>query len=501
MSKITILIVEDDAVIARSLQAQLEGLGYVVPFISATGRDALGKVKENSVDLVLMDIRLGGEMDGIETAEQMRIKFNVPVIYLTAYTDEEILKRARMTGPYGYLVKPVSGTEMVCAIEMAIHKCQMERELIESEKKYSVLVETAKDGVVIIKDGVYKFANRAMESIIGYTTGELVSIKVMDTVAPEYRPMVAERYESLIAGKQVPSNYEFTVRCKGGETKDVELSASLIQYKREPAIMGFVRDITDRKKTENEIKKHRAQLAELVEERTSELTAANKLLQQEVNERKVLEKALLETQERELQRIGYELHDGLGQILTGLSLKSQSLEDRLKEKLMPEAEVAARITSLIEKSKEHLKFLMKGTFPMNMDRHSITLSLDELASRVTRDFNLPCHFRCNTPIEFKCKEAVIHFYRIAQEAVTNSVRHGKPEKIDISLSKVDNRIKLSIMDDGTGIPDVHSNKDGMGLKIMNYRANIIGALLDIESETNKGTRITCTFKDGTSDKY
>ena len=135
MEKSRILVVEDNAIIAKDLQWQLEDLGYNVPFIAPTGSDAIRRVKENKIDLVLMDIMLEGEMDGIETADEMRTKHSVPVVYLTAYADDETLKRARRTEPYGYLLKPVSNIEMRSAIEMAIYKHNMERKLRESEEK------------------------------------------------------------------------------------------------------------------------------------------------------------------------------------------------------------------------------------------------------------------------------------------------------------------------------------------------------------------------------
>lgn len=495
MEQSKILIVEDNAIIAKDLQWQLEDLGYVVPFIASTGNEAIRRARENKIDLVLMDVMLEGEMDGIETADQMRTKCRVPVVYLTAYADDETIKRARKTEPYGYLLKPVSNIEMRSAIEMAIYKYNMESKLRESEEKYSLLVETAKEGVFIIKDGVYKYANRAMTDIVGYSVEELMGMRILDTIAPEFRSMIAEKYKSRMEGRPVASTYEFQALCKRGQTKDVELSAGLIQYKGEPAFMGIVRDITERKMVEDELTKYREQLEGLVEERTFELKAINKLLREEITERKVLEKAILETEDRELQRIGFELHDGLGQLLTGLSLKSQSLEDILQEKSMPEAELASRITFLIDKAKEHLRFLMQGSLPLENAQNNIVLSLEELASRTTRDFNVPCFFKSRGPFAIRNKAAVMHLYRIAQEAVTNSLRHSNPGHIEIHLTKEEDAVVLTVKDNGSGIPDIHKQKNGLGLKIMNYRANMIGAVLNIETEIPKGTNVSCTFTD------
>lgn len=383
VKKPNILIVEDEAVIAKDLQLSLENLGYIVPFTVSTGNEAIRKVRENNIDLVLMDIMLAGEVDGIETAHKIRTNHRIPVIYLTAYADKATLKRAKITEPYGYLIKPVSDTEMLSAIEMAIYKSNMERKLRKSEEK-------------------------------------------------------------LI--------------------------------------------------------KHGEELEELIKERTSELIVANKLLQQEIAERKILEKAILETEERELQRIGYELHDGLGQLLSGLSLKSQSLENVLKNKSMPEAESAERITLLIDQAKENLRSLMSGNLPMETDQKNIMSLLEELAARTTRDFGLPCIFKFNRPVTIHSIQALTHLYRIAQEAVTNALKHAGPEHIEINLLNNNGIVKLTINDDGAGIANLNKPGNGLGLKIMNYRSNMIGASLDIRSEVNEGTSIRCTFTDKVSDK-
>ncbi|MEW6602093.1 MAG: ATP-binding protein, partial [Nitrospirota bacterium] len=215
----------------------------------------------------------------------------------------------------------------------------------------------------------------------------------------------------------------------------------------------------------------------------------------EIAERKVLEKAILETEDRELQRIGFELHDGLGQLLTGLSLKSQSLQDILKEKSIPEAELASRITFLIDMAKEHLRFLMQGRLPMESSRNNIASSLEELASRTTRNFNVPCFFKSSGPVTIKNSAAVMQLYRIAQEAVTNALRHGNPGHIEIYLSLAEDTVVLTVKDNGAGIRDADTKKNGLGLKIMNYRANMIGALLNIDSEAGRGTSISCSFND------
>ena len=128
MKEISILVVEDEAIVSADLQDCIKALGYTVCAAAGSGEDALRIVDETKPDLVLMDISLGGQLDGIETARLLRERFDLPVVYLTAYSDEETLERAKFTQPYGYLLKPLDERELVTTIEMAVYKHHMEQE-------------------------------------------------------------------------------------------------------------------------------------------------------------------------------------------------------------------------------------------------------------------------------------------------------------------------------------------------------------------------------------
>jgi CheY-like chemotaxis protein len=131
------MIVEDEAIFAEAMQIILQNLGYDVTSIESTGEEAIEKVEEEKPDLVLMDIMLEGEMDGIEVAKQIRSHFNIPVIYITAYADKAMFERAKITEPFGYIVKPVEDRDLHITIEMALykHKMEMERERLIKELK------------------------------------------------------------------------------------------------------------------------------------------------------------------------------------------------------------------------------------------------------------------------------------------------------------------------------------------------------------------------------
>jgi len=150
-----ILVVEDDPVVAKDIKNSLEDLGFSVPAVISTGEEAVQKARELQLDLILMDIKLEGEMDGVEAANQIWQRFNIPVIYLTAYGDDQTLQRAKITEPYGYLLKPFEVRELHSNIEMALYKHRIESKLRDKEEWLSTVVESIGDAVIAVDKEEY----------------------------------------------------------------------------------------------------------------------------------------------------------------------------------------------------------------------------------------------------------------------------------------------------------------------------------------------------------
>ncbi len=168
-----ILIVEDEGIVAEEIRIRLKNQGYAVPGIASSGREAIKAVTEMRPDLVLMDIKLKGDMDGIDTTTEIRASFDIPVIYLTAYADENTLQRAKITEPFGYILKPFEERELHTAIEMALYKHKMEKKLRESEEQYRTLFNNALLGIYrITPDDHVLLANPAFVEMMGYENFE-----------------------------------------------------------------------------------------------------------------------------------------------------------------------------------------------------------------------------------------------------------------------------------------------------------------------------------------
>ena len=214
---------------------------------------------------------------------------------------------------------------------------------------------------------------------------------------------------------------------------------------------------------------------------------------EDVTHRKRLERKVLEISDQEQRRIGRDLHDGLCQHLTATMFASKILEEELAGQSLPQAAQARQITEFIDRAIAQARNVARGLDPVKVATNGLMSALEELAVTVRTMQRVDCVFRSEAPVLVDDDSAAIHLYRIAQEAVSNAVRHAQPSRIEIGLDNVDEKITLTIQDDGVGLPPASWKRDGMGLQTMNYRARAIGASLDVRHETRGGTTVICAW--------
>jgi len=218
----------------------------------------------------------------------------------------------------------------------------------------------------------------------------------------------------------------------------------------------------------------------------------------DITERKRLEKAVLEISAREQQRIGRDLHDGLGQHLTGIAFLSKVLEQKLREKELPEAAEAQKIVGLVNEAINKTRELSRGLLPVVSQAHGLMTALRQWAGEVEDLFHVSCRFHCNEPVLISDVNKATHLYHIAQEAVNNAIKHGRPQRINISLWSANGEGTLLVADNGLGIQESPANRTGMGLNIMGYRARMVGGSLEVRPNPGGGTAVTCIFPLGSS---
>lgn len=280
---------------------------------------------------------------------------------------------------------------------------------------------------------------------------------------------------------------------KDGTSFPIELSLAAWKNGDEQFFTAIIRDVTERTIAEQKILKLNEELELRVTRRTAELTIANKHLLLQIEERKRLERELLDIIERERRRIGQELHDSIGQQLTGIQCMTKVLERKLTEKSLPEADYAADIGKYVNQSMDQARALAKGLHAVDLDSGSLRSALEDLATRTQDLFGIRCTFDCDHPVETRDAAIAIHVYRIAQEAVTNAIKHGNAKNALITLASNRDKTVLTIQNDGKDFPQPRPRDKGMGLHVMEYRTEMINGSLDVRRGENGGTIVTCVF--------
>jgi PAS domain S-box-containing protein len=329
----------------------------------------------------------------------------------------------------------------------------------ESEKMlrhYAALVESSEDAIVgKTLEGYVTSWNHGAESIFGYAPAEMVG-KHISLLIPEDRkgeePVILEkirRGESL-------DHYETVRRCKNGRLIEVSVTISPIRDS-DGTIIGaskLARDITSRKQLEREI---------------------------------------LEVSDREQRRIGHDLHDGLCQHLAGIEMLSQVLEKKLTPKFKEGAARAGNIARLVREAIVQTRALARGLSPVTLESEGLASALHEHAMNLERIFGIHCHFDYDTQVPVPNHAMATHLFRLAQEAVSNAVKHGKATEISIHLKADPGWIYLGVSDNGMGFdPDKLAPSHGMGLRIMKFRADMIGGTFTLERNAQGGMVVLCS---------
>ncbi len=242
-----------------------------------------------------------------------------------------------------------------------------------------------------------------------------------------------------------------------------------------------------------DLKAWQRELEARVQTRTAELARANQALQGEMRERRSLEARMARMAEREQLRLGSELHDGLGQRLTGISLLLAELHGRLGDLSSDGARDSLRVQELLDQSIHESQELARSFYPVELERFGLLHSLRDLARRTSHSFGVRLVVDAEGQASSEVKgPAALQLYRIAQEALLNAVEHGKAKHVRIHLAAGGGDITLTVSDDGVGLPPVSERARGMGLRIMEYRAQTIGGFLDLRSGDEGGAVVSCT---------
>ncbi len=293
MADVKILIVEDELITVELLRSVLEGRGYLITGSADSGPNALDLIDRERPDLILMDIRIKGDIDGIKLARIVNERDRIPIIFLTAFADRETLERVKETESYGYILKPFEETELLTNIEIALYKHSLDIKLKESEERYRTLFETMKDAIYIHDiEGMLIDFNPALLELFGYSREEIVAVNVRSVFV---NPEDPDNFLSEILKNGFLKDFATSFRRKDGGVIHCLLTANLVTSPvgKKRMIRGVIRDITRRSQAEEELRIYREHLEDLVRDRTAELVQKNEQLKEEIAVRKKAEDAVL----------------------------------------------------------------------------------------------------------------------------------------------------------------------------------------------------------------
>jgi PAS domain S-box-containing protein len=334
---------------------------------------------------------------------------------------------------------------------------RVEEELQEERNFVSAILDTVGALVVVLdSEGRILRFNPACELTTGYAMEEVQGKYIWDLfLLPEEAARFKAMFE-VLRTDLLPQDYQNSWLTRHGEQRLIAWSSTLLPGSGETAQYIIATGI-------------------------------------DITERKHLEKAILDISAREQRRIGQDLHDGLGQHLTGIAFMAKVHEAKLAEQKRSETADAAKIVKLVNEAIHKTRELARGLLPVVSDSEGLMSALQLWAAEVEDLFGVSCRFQCETPVLIHDDTVATHLYHIAQEAVNNAIKHGAPRQVLIQLTEEEGRGTLLIKDDGKGIAENPVNTQGMGLHIMNYRAGVIGGTLEARRDTPRGTVVTCVF--------
>ncbi len=369
-------------------------------------------------------------------------------------------------------------------------------ELRVSDERFHLLVEGAPDHAMVLldQDDTITFWSAGAEKVFGWTSEEAVGRRGALIFTPEDRAAGRVETEMTIAMNEgVAPDRRWHLR-KNGKRVWIDGVMRRLDHP-DGTLRGFAkiaRDATDLHVAEENLLRARDEMEQRVVERTQELVAANKELTRTIAQRQELERELLEISEREKRRIGEDLHDIVCQELTATALFLKSTAKNVEEESPTAAQTLGEAAQIVNRNVGLARDLARGLQPADLKGSGLKEALRDLCAQAAETSEVKCHFKAAKGVRVTDDTVALHLYRVAQEAVTNAVKHSGAKNLLIVLDKNSENVCVTVQDDGKGFSPRRRSK-GLGLHIMRYRANVLGGELKISKRKRGGMEITCVI--------
>lgn len=368
---------------------------------------------------------------------------------------------------------------------------QTEEALRESEERYRAIVSQSVVGMATSDPtGRLTFANQRFCEMLGYKEGQLCGKTVREITHPDDRAQNMRLFRRVIE-KGEPFELEKRFLRKNGSILWAGVSAAPVPDatgKAQSAVAVII-DISDRREAQTELELAKTFLEDRVREQTNELSAANRELKNQIKRRRGLEGQILEVSDREQQRLGQELHDGVCQNLTATAFMAQAIASRLRSHRVIAADDIEKIAKLVNAAANDARNVARGLHHMDVDSAGLVTALQGLVDREI--WKTPCRLKIKRAFHIEDDAAAVHIYRIAREAVINANKHAQAREIVVELERLKNAVVLTVRDDGVGMPEKSEKDHGLGFHIMEYRAQSLGGHIEIKSQKGIGTCVSC----------
>jgi two-component system, NarL family, sensor histidine kinase UhpB len=455
-----ILFLEDVETDAELIGRELGKAGLHFRSRRVENREQFVEALEDfSPDLILADYSLPA-FDGLSALAITREKgLEIPFLFVSGAIGEEVAIETLKSGATDYVLKNRL-SRLALSVDRALRENEerkrlkeAEKALRESEERYRSLIELSPDGIVVHRGREVLFINDVGMRMLGVEPGEVEGQSILAYLLKDYREGALKHFEQSTEGMLVDP-FEVRALSATGKMLNLEIATAPVKYAGRAALQSVLRDVTERKR---------------------------------------LEKEVIEISRREQRRIGRDLHDTLGQNLTGIGFLSKALEQRLMSSgLGEEAREAERIARLVSQCIAQARAFARGLNPLDLSTDGLVSALEELASNTEQIYGISCSFEHGLSRRLD-ETTASHLYYIAAEAVNNSAKHSGATQVCIKLSNLDGKLQLMIRDNGVGITNDPLDGEGLGLRIQDYRAKLIGATITTKPHPEGGTVVHCLF--------